>query len=57
MRQGQAVTVPDGDVHHPGGGELLDEFGSERRGLGGAAAQAGAAAPGVDLQPSEISKG
>lgn len=50
MREGQAVAVPDGDVHHPGGGQLLDQFGPEGGGFGGAAAQAGPAAPGVDLR-------
>lgn len=50
MRQGQAVAVPDGDVHHPGGGQLLDELRPERRGLGGTAAETGAASPRVHLR-------
>lgn len=49
MRQGQAVAVPDGDVHHSGGGQFLDQFGSECRGFRGTAAQAGAAAPRINL--------
>lgn len=53
MGQSQAVTVPDGDVHNSGGGHLLDEFGSERRGLGGTAAQAGTAAPRVHLRTTQ----
>lgn len=48
--EGQAVTVPDGDVHHTGGGQLLDQFGSECRGLRGATAQARAASPCIHLK-------
>ena len=48
--KGQTVAVSDRDVHHSGGGQLLDEFGSERCGLRGAAAQAGATAPRIHLQ-------
>lgn len=49
MGQSQAVTVPYGNVHDSGGGHFLDEFGSERRGLGGTAAEAGTTAPRVHL--------
>lgn len=48
--QSQAVTVPDGDVHNSGGGHLLNEFGSERRGFGGTAAKAGPATPRIHLK-------
>lgn len=44
------MTVPDGDVHDPGGGQLLDEFGSERCGFRRTAAQTSAAAPGINLK-------
>ena len=44
------MAVANGDVHHPGGRQLLDEFGSERCGLRRTAAQTSAAAPSVDLK-------
>lgn len=48
--QGQAVTVPNRDVHHPGGSQLLNEFGSECCGLGRTTSQASATAPSVHLK-------
>lgn len=44
------MTVPDGDVHDPGGRQLLDEFGSERCGFRRTAAQTSAAAPSINLK-------
>lgn len=54
VRQGQAVAVPDGDVHHSGRSQLLDQFGPERRGFRGTAAQTGSAAPSIHLEAQEV---
>lgn len=56
MREGQAVAVPDRDVHHSGGGQLLYQFRTECCGLRGAAAEAGPAAPGIHLETSTLSR-
>lgn len=56
VREGQAVAVPDRDVHHSGGGQLLYQFRTECCGLRGAAAEAGPAAPGIHLETSTLSR-
>ena len=49
MRKGQAVAVPDGNVHDARGCQLFNQLGPERRRFRGAAPQARATTPGVHL--------
>lgn len=48
------MAVPYGDVHHPGGSQLLDQFGSERCGLRRTTPQASTTAPRIHLKTTDM---
>ena len=50
------MAVPYGDVHHPGGSQLLDQFGSECCGLRRTTPQASTTAPRIYLRTTDTNQ-